>query len=85
MWLLVISDWSILKTNLKNFAPPGLYPPPCTLPSSVHCPVRLHTGPAPTVYTAFLLMPCQLRFEPATMISQDQRTIHYTTVSLAWL
>ena len=43
--------------------------PPCTLPSSVHCPVHLHTRPAPSVYTAFLLMPCQLRFEPATMVS----------------
>ena len=38
--------------------PPGLYPSPCTLPSSVHCPIHLHTGPAPSVYTAFLLMPC---------------------------
>ena len=43
--------------------------PPCTLPSSVHCPVHLHTRPAPSVYTAFLLMPCQLRFEPATIVS----------------
>ena len=42
-----------------------------TLPSSVHCPIHLHTGPAPSVYTAFLLMPCKLRFEPATMVSQD--------------
>ena len=33
----------------------GLYPPPCTFPSSVHCPVHLHSGPAPSVYTAFLL------------------------------
>ena len=41
-----------------------------TLPSSVNCPVHLHTKPAPSVYTAFLLMPCQLRFEPATMVSQ---------------
>ena len=57
MWLLVVSDWSILKIKKKNFAPPGLYPPPCTLPCSVHCPVHLHTGPAPSVYTAFLLKP----------------------------
>ena len=41
-----------------------------TLPSSVHCPVHLHNRPAPSVYTAFLLMPYQLRFEPATMVSQ---------------
>ena len=41
-----------------------------TLPSSVHWPVHLHTRPAPSVYTAFLLMPCQLRFEPETMVSQ---------------
>ena len=41
-----------------------------TLPSIEHCPVHLHTRPAPSVYTAFLLMPCQLRFEPATMVSQ---------------
>ena len=57
MWLLVVSDWSILKTKKKNFAPPGLHPPPCTLPCSVHCPIHLHTGPAPSVYTAFLLKP----------------------------
>ena len=54
-------------TRIK-IAPPGLYPPPCTLPSTVHCPVHLHTGPAPPVYTAFLLMRCQLKFELATMI-----------------
>ena len=51
-----------------KIAPPGLYPPPCTLPFSVHCPVHLHTGPAPPVYTTFLLMPSQLKFEPATMV-----------------
>ena len=54
-----------------KFKRPGLYPPPCTLPSSVHCLVHLHTGPVPSVYTAFLLKPCQLRFECATMVSQD--------------
>ena len=35
-----------------NFAPPVYTPPPCTLPSSVHCPIYLHTEPGPTVYTA---------------------------------
>ena len=64
--------WGNLCTGQGlKFSPYTIYfPPPCTLPSSVHCPVHLHTGPAPSVYTAFLLMPCQLRFEPATMVSQ---------------
>ena len=58
----------LIRIIIYALDPTGLYPSPCTLPSSVHCPIHLHTGPAPSVYTAFLLMPCQLRFEPATMV-----------------
>ena len=39
-----------------KFAPPVSTPPPCTLPSTVHCPVHLHTGPTPLVHTAFHLL-----------------------------
>ena len=39
-----------------KFCTPSIYPPPCTFPSTVHCPVHLHTEPAPSVYTAFRLL-----------------------------
>ena len=39
-----------------KFCTLNVYPPPCTFPSTVHCPVHLHTGPAPSVYTAFRLL-----------------------------
>ena len=82
MWVLVVSDWSILKTIKKNFAPPSLYPPPSTLPSSVHCPVHLHTVPAPSVYAAFLLMPCQLRFEPQFVLAGFDAVLMFSRINL---
>ena len=36
-----------------KFCASSIYLPPCTLPSTVNCSVHLHTGPAPSVYTAF--------------------------------
>ena len=36
-----------------KFGTPSIYPAPCTLPSTVHCPVHLHTG---------LLLRCTLPF-----------------------
>ena len=30
-----------------KFCTPSIYPPPCTLPSTVHCLIHLHTGPSP--------------------------------------
>ena len=49
------------KTRLRKFGRsqilhPQYVPPPCTLPSTVHCPVHIHTGAAPSVYTAFRLL-----------------------------
>ena len=56
---------------------------PVSTPHSVHYLVHSHTRLAPPVYTAFLLVPCQPSFEPATIAIQDQCTIHYTTASLS--
>ena len=39
-----------------KFCTPSIYPPPCTLSSTVHCPVHLHIEPASSVYTAFRLL-----------------------------
>ena len=72
----VAADFDVSKTLWylriigRTFAPPGLYPPPCTLPSSVHCPVHLHTGLAPPVYTAFLLKPW-----PADIRTHNQKVL----------
>ena len=56
-----VNKFAIGKLASGNFAAvkfctPSIYPSTYTLPSTVHCPVHLHTGPAPSVYTAFRLL-----------------------------
>ena len=59
--LSVLGKFAVGKLASGNFAAvkfctPSIYAPPCTLPSTVHCPVHLHTNPAPSVYTALCLL-----------------------------
>ena len=49
------------KTRLRKFRRsqilhPQYLPPPCILPSTLHCPIHLHTESAPSLYTAFCLL-----------------------------
>ena len=45
-----------LLGEIAVFCTPSIYPPPCTLPSTVHSPTHLHTGPSPLLYTVFRLL-----------------------------
>ena len=53
MWLLVVYDWSILKTNLKNFAPQ------VSIPHPVH---SLAVYTTPYIYIPDLPLWCTLPF-----------------------